>query len=153
MARGMPSMVALLGLLALAGYQNRDKLADALGRINKNAGGGEGGGLLESLGGLMGGTSAGGVLSGGIGDLIERFKQAGQSEAAESWVGRGPNKPVSGDQLEKALGSDVIETLVEKTGLSRQELLSRLSEALPQTVDAYTPEGRVPTQDEAARLI
>jgi uncharacterized protein YidB (DUF937 family) len=148
-------MVALLGLLALAGYQNRDKLADALGRINKNAGGSGtgGGGLLDSLGGMMGGASAGGVLSGGIGDLIERFKQAGQSEAAESWVGRGPNKPVSGDQLEKALGSDVVDTLVEKTGLSRQELLSRLSEALPQTVDAYTPEGRVPTQDEAARLI
>jgi uncharacterized protein YidB (DUF937 family) len=148
-------MVALLGLLALAGYQNMDKLADALGRINKNVGGSGtgGGGLLDSLGGMMGGASAGGVLSGGIGDLIERFKQAGQSEAAESWVGRGPNKPVSGDQLEKALGSDVVDTLVEKTGLSRQELLSRLSEALPQTVDAYPPEGRVPTQDEAARLI
>ena len=31
MTRGMPSMVALLGLLAVAGYQNRDKIAEALG--------------------------------------------------------------------------------------------------------------------------
>ncbi len=30
MSRGMPSMTALLGLLALAGYQNRDKLAELL---------------------------------------------------------------------------------------------------------------------------
>ena len=27
MSRGFPSMTALLGLLAIAGYQNRDKLA------------------------------------------------------------------------------------------------------------------------------
>jgi uncharacterized protein YidB (DUF937 family) len=156
MARGMPSMVALLGLLALAGYQNRDKLADALGRINKNAGPGDdrdGGGLLGSLGGLLGGATGGSVLSGGIGDLVERFKQTGQSDAADSWVSRGPNKPVSTGQLEQALGADVIDTLVQKTGLSREDLLSRLSDALPQAVDAYTPEGRVPTQDEAARLI
>ena len=31
MSRGTPSMIALLGLLAVAGYQNRDKLADVLG--------------------------------------------------------------------------------------------------------------------------
>ncbi len=30
MSRGMPSMTALLGMLAIAGYQNRDKLADML---------------------------------------------------------------------------------------------------------------------------
>ena len=30
MSRGMPSMTALLGLLALAGYQNRDKLGELL---------------------------------------------------------------------------------------------------------------------------
>ena len=30
MSRGMPSMVALLGLLAVAGYQNRDKIAEML---------------------------------------------------------------------------------------------------------------------------
>jgi hypothetical protein len=41
MSRGMPSMTALLGLLALAGYQNRDKLAELLkgaGRSNPQPG-------------------------------------------------------------------------------------------------------------------
>src|ERR1700740_779615 len=30
MSRGFPSMTALLGLLAIAGYQNRDKIAEML---------------------------------------------------------------------------------------------------------------------------
>ncbi len=30
MARGLPSMTALLGLLAVAGFQNRDKIAEML---------------------------------------------------------------------------------------------------------------------------
>jgi hypothetical protein len=33
MSRGMPSMTALLGLLAIAGYQNRDKLAEMLSGV------------------------------------------------------------------------------------------------------------------------
>ena len=36
MSRGMPSMTALLGLLALAGYQNRDKLAELLKGAGSN---------------------------------------------------------------------------------------------------------------------
>ena len=35
MSRGMPSMVSLLGLLAVAGYQNRDKIAEMLGGRSK----------------------------------------------------------------------------------------------------------------------
>ncbi len=31
MSRGFPSMTALLGLLAVAGYQHRDKIAEMLG--------------------------------------------------------------------------------------------------------------------------
>ena len=161
MARGMPSMVALLGLLALAGYQNRDKLAEVVRGLgqNKNRPPGEGsrqqegpGGLLGGLGGILGGASTGSVLSGGLGDLVDRFKQAGQGEAAESWVRKGPNQPISTDQLERALGADVVATLSEKTGLSREELLSRLASTLPEAVDNLTPDGRVPTEDEARRI-
>ena len=38
MSRGMPSMTALLGLLALAGYQNRDKLGELLKGAGSNTG-------------------------------------------------------------------------------------------------------------------
>ena len=146
MSRGMPSMTALLGLLAIAGYQNRDKLAELL----KGAGGGgsagsqPSSGLLGNLGGMLGGAGVGGLLSGGIGELLERFNQNGQGETAQSWVNSGPNRDISPPQLKQAIGSDVLEKLEQQTGLSQEELLARLSRELPTAVDKYTPEGRVP---------
>ena len=161
MSRGMPSMMALLGLLAVAGYQNRGKIAEVLGGLKHEPGGGGGGpgqndqqgGVLGKLGGLLSGASAGSVLSGGLGDLVERFKQNGHGPAADSWVKTGPNQQLGPDQLEQAIGPDVLNTLSQQTGLSREELLSRLTRELPAAVDKFTPKGRLPTEDEAARLI
>ena len=36
-------------------------------------------------------------------------------------------------------------------GLSREELLSRLSKNLPEAVDKYTPEGRIPAPADFSR--
>ena len=158
MSRG-PSMTALLGLLAVAGYQNRDKLAEMFsGAFSKSPGapaqGGAGiaaGGQQSSLDGLLGSLGAGGVgglLSGGLNDLVESFKQTGQGEVADSWISKGPNQAVAPQQLEQAIGPDILATLSEQTGLSREELLSRLSRNLPDAVDKYTPEGRLPPGSE-----
>jgi uncharacterized protein YidB (DUF937 family) len=149
MSRGLPSMTALLGLLAIAGYQNRDKLAEMF----RNAGEGQSkpgagdplSGMLGNLGGVLGGAGVGGLLSGGIGELLEKFKQNGEGETAESWVKQGPNKEVSPPQLKQAIGADVLAQLEQQTGLSQEELLARLSRELPTAVDKYTPEGRLPT--------
>ena len=159
MNRGMPSMMALLGLLAVAGYQNRDKIAEMLGGPQQGPGGRSepngpsGEGVLGKLGGLLGGASAGSMLSGGLGELVDRFRQNGHGQAADSWVGRGPNQPIGQTQLEQAIGPDVLDTLSQHTGLSREELVARLTRELPAAVDKLTPEGRLPTEEEAARLI
>ncbi len=146
MSRGFPSMTALLGLLAIAGYQNRDKIAEMLGGKPGTAGAGQSGlgGLLNSLGG----AGAGGLLSGGLGELIERFKQAGQGDKADSWVQTGPNKPVTPSELAQAIGPEGLDVLSKRTGMSREELLSKLSRELPDAVDRYTPQGRLPTEAE-----
>jgi uncharacterized protein YidB (DUF937 family) len=153
MSRGFPSMTALLGLLAIAGYQNRDKIAEMLRGPGQNKPGAEAqggiGGLLAQLG--LGGASAGGILGGGLDELMERFKQSGQSETVESWVTTGPNKPCTADQLERAIGPEVWDTLSKQTGLSRDELVTRLCRELPDAVDKYTPQGRVPTEAEFSR--
>ena len=158
MSRGMPSMTALLGLLAVAGYQNRHKIAEVLGGLKQEPGGeasqnNQQGGVLGKLGGMLSGASAGSVLSGGLRDLVERFRQNGQGQAADSWVKTGPNQPLRSEQLEQAIGPDVLNTLSQQTGLSREELLTRLTRELPEAVDKFTPEGRLPTDEEAARLI
>jgi uncharacterized protein YidB (DUF937 family) len=82
---------------------------------------------------------------------VDRFKQSGHGETAESWIGTGPNKPVTPPQLEQAIGPEVLETLSKQTGLSREELLARLSRELPDAVDKYTPQGRLPTETELSR--
>jgi len=154
-------MTALLGLLAVAGYQNRDKIKEMLGGLTQSpsgqTGGGsqgsQGGGALGNLGGLLSGASVGSVLSGGLRDLIERFKQNGQGTAVDSWVKTGPNQPVGPEQLQQAIGPEVLNTLSQQTGLSREELLARLTRELPAAVDKFTPDGRLPNEDEAARLI
>ena len=151
MSRGYPSMTALLALLAMAGYQNRDKIGEwikaAQSKMNapsSGSGSAADGGPPGKLGGVLAGTSVGGMLSGGLHDLVNSFKQAGHGEVADSWVGRGPNKPVAPPQLEQAIGPEVLKTLSEQTGLSREELLARLSKNLPDAVDKYTPDGRIP---------
>lgn len=155
-------MVALLGLLAVAGYQNRDKLGGMLNGMggqpadptNPGSSSGGLGDLLNGLGGALGGASAGSVLSGGLGDLVDRFRQSGRSQQADSWINAGEdNVPVEASDLEEALGEDTITELTQKTGLSRTELLERLSKTLPDAVNRMTPNGRVPTEAEAARLI
>jgi uncharacterized protein YidB (DUF937 family) len=141
-------MTALLGLLAVAGFQNRDKIAEMLKGASSSRPGTPGqGGQQAGLGGLLGGLGGGGLgglLGGGLGELVESFKQHGQGEVAESWVGTGPNKQIESSQLEQAIGPDVLATLSQQTGLSREELLSRLSTTLPEAVDKYTPDGRLP---------
>jgi uncharacterized protein YidB (DUF937 family) len=83
--------------------------------------------------------------------LVENFKQRGQGEVAESWVGTGPNKQIAPNQLEQAIGPDVLASLSQQTGLSREELLSRLSTTLPEAVDKYTPDGRLPDATDLSR--
>ena len=146
MARGLPSMTALLGMLALAGYQNRDKIADLLKGVGAGSGaqpGSQGGlgGLLGSMGGNM---SSSALLGGGLGALLDAFRLNGQGETADSWISTGPNKPVEPTQIRQAIGLDVLRELAQKTGLSEDEILSRLSQNLPEAVDKYTPDGKLP---------
>jgi uncharacterized protein YidB (DUF937 family) len=117
------------------------------------SGGGLGDLLRGQLGGLLAGGAAGGALSGGLGDLLKQFQQAGQGEVASSWVGSGQNKAIAPKDLSEALGAGQISGLMAQTGLSRDELLSGLSEQLPRVVDHLTPDGRLPTEQEMSRLI
>ena len=141
-------MTALLGLLAIAGYQNRDKLIKMLGDLGKPDGAGQGGvgGLLGQLRQNLGETSPGRVLIDGLDELVDRFKQSGYGETAESWVGTGPNRFMTPAQLEQAIGPEVLDTLSKQTGLSKDDLLGRLSHSLPNAVDSYTPEGQLAAQ-------
>ncbi|MDD9707146.1 YidB family protein [Seohaeicola sp. SP36] len=158
MSKSTPSLLALLGLVAVAGYQNRGCLSDMLDDARQNTGSPapntpERDGFLTEIVGLFQGGSPDGssgesVLSRGLGDLVGRFRDAGRGEMAESWVSTQANRPMNVAELEDALGHETLDDLGRKTGLSREELLLRLNVALPEVVNRFTPQGRLPTGDE-----
>ena len=80
-------------------------------------------GIIEKHGGLQG--------------VVSEFERNGPGATIRSWVGTGPNQPISPDDVRRALGPD-------KSGLSVQDLTQRLSQVLPEAVDKMTPNGAIP---------
>jgi uncharacterized protein YidB (DUF937 family) len=161
-----PLTMAILGLLAwkavkhFGGDQAGASPAPAPSPGNTaggGAGGSPGGGLGDvlkgGLGGLLAGGAAGSVISGGLGDLLKQLQQGGHGDTANSWVSNGPNKQISPGDLASALGADQINSLMSQSGLSRDELLSGLSQHLPDVVNHLTPDGRLPTEGELSGRI
>ena len=159
-----PMTMAILALLAfkavkhLTGSQPGATPAPApapspgnTANVGPSGGGGLGSllaGGLGGLGGLLAGGAAGSVISGGLGDLLKQLQQNGHGETANSWVSPGPNKQIAPGDLANALGADQINSLMSHSGLSRDELLSGLSQHLPEVVNHLTPDGRLPTESE-----
>src|SRR5262245_1607303 len=94
-----------------------------------------------------------GGLLGGLGGLLNKFQQNGLGDQIDSWIGPGQNKPVAPRQVGSALGPDILKSLAQRSGMSEQELMAQLSQILPSVVDKLTPEGRLPTRQEAARFM
>jgi len=158
--KSTPSLLALLGLVAFAGYQNRTRIGEMLNDArqsthpsgNDTGIGADRGGFLAEFGQTLQSRFAGSGLSTALGDLVARFRAAGQGATADSWVSNEANHPVNVAELESALGTETLADLANKTGLSKQELLLRLNTALPEVVDRMTPNGRLPNDDEAQAL-
>jgi len=93
---------------------------------------------------------AGGGLFGGLTDLVSKLQGAGQGPAVNSWIGAGANQPIQPAQLGSALGQQTISALAQKAGISEQDLLAQLAQALPGIVNNLTPNGRLPTATELA---
>ena len=94
-----------------------------------------------------------GSILDGLGGLIKQFQQKGFGDTIDTWVNTGANQDISSGEVSDALGRDVVDELSRRTGLSRDEVVEELARMLPSTVDRLTPEGRLPTQGEMARLL
>jgi uncharacterized protein YidB (DUF937 family) len=159
------AMLALLAMYAMKHMQRADaptpRPAPQPAPRPGSAGAGQGDGglgnlgdlLRGTLGGVLGGAAAGTVLNGGLGGLLKQFQENGQGDVAHSWIGTGPNKTISEGDLASALGGDTLDTLSQQTGMGRDDLVEGLRQYLPRFVDQLTPDGRVPNEDEAQRLL
>ncbi len=156
-----PITMAVLGYLAYKGIKHLSASNAAPKAGTPTSSGGFGGLLNGGLGGLLNGGignliasgSAGAALSNGLGAVLQQFQQNGQGDKVNSWVGTGPNKDISEQELAKSLGDDDINSLSQHTGMSRDDLLSALRRELPNIVDQLTPQGRVPAPHELSQQI
>ena len=146
-----PVTMAVLALLAYKGIKHLTA-NPTLGAAPAPQGGSSLGDLLSGgLGSLLAGGAAGSILSGGLGSLLNQFQQSGLGDVAKSWVGTGPNQQISVSDVAKAINPGELDTILQHTGLTRDQLLSALQQALPKAVDELTPNGRIPTGAELSQ--
>ncbi|HEY7898828.1 MAG TPA: YidB family protein [Gemmatimonadaceae bacterium] len=112
------------------------------------------GGIMGMFDGLLGGvvgaemaTVVNGLIEkhGGVQGIVSQLQSQGLGNTVKSWVGTGANEPITGEQLHSALGSDMINQLAAKVGMTPQELSAKLAQVLPGAIDKLTPAGTVPT--------
>jgi uncharacterized protein YidB (DUF937 family) len=103
--------------------------------------------------GLLGGLVGAGMVSvlnnivekhGGLQGVVSEFERNGFGTTVKSWVGTGPNQSISPDDMQRALGPDLLQQLAAKSGLSVQEVSQKLSQVLPEAVNKMTPDGTIP---------
>ena len=80
---------------------------------------------------------------GGLGGLVEKFKEKGLGDIAASWIGTGENLPITAEQLKGVLGNETLGQMASQLGVSGDQLSGQLSGLLPQIIDKLTPNGQV----------
>jgi uncharacterized protein YidB (DUF937 family) len=141
MANSMLGKV-ILGGLAFLLYKNRDRLADAWN---------PGGGAPDAPQGAGGNDDL--LRGGGLGEILDRFRNAGKGDAVDSWIGKGNNQPLDPSHVEEAIDADTLDALEKQTGLSRHEILRRLAVNLPEAVDELSLEGNLPEAPKEPTLL
>lgn len=86
--------------------------------------------------------------SGGLQGLIQTFKEKGLGDEMSSWISTGKNQSVSGDQIQHALGGNIIQQIAQQLGSSKSEVSGGLANLLPGLIDKLTPTGKVPEGDQ-----
>jgi len=96
--------------------------------------------LLTTVAGLLNNPQIGGISG-----LARLFENQGLGQIVSGWIARGPNPPVSAEQLQQVLGSERIAEIARKLGVDPGQARAQLAAVLPQVVDHLTPDGVMPT--------
>jgi uncharacterized protein YidB (DUF937 family) len=82
---------------------------------------------------------------GGLNGLVQSFHDNGMSGLVNSWTGTGPNQTATAEQIQQVLGSEKVQALAQKLGISPEAASSTLAQVLPTVIDKLTPNGSVPS--------
>ncbi|WP_329188913.1 YidB family protein [Streptomyces sp. NBC_01428] len=135
-----------------------DDLGSLLGGLlggggRSGASGGGAGNILGTLLGALGGGASGNGGSSPLGGLMDMLTKSGLVDQAQSWVGTGENKAVSGQQIAEALPGETLQKVAEQNGVSPEQAADQIAQSLPQAVDKLTPAGQIPSGTSLEDLI
>lgn len=85
------------------------------------------------------------LIGGDLSGLVQKFKDSGLDEQVSSWISKGENIPIAGDQIKKVLGNETVAGIATKLGIAPDEAADKLAEAMPKAVDENTPDGTLET--------
>jgi len=115
----------------------------------------------QALGSVLGGSSnplAAGLLQmiqnqpGGLQGMVQSFHDKGMGALVSSWVSSDANSPVTADQIHQVLGSDQVQALAAKAGISPDVAGHAIAQLLPGLVDKLTPNGSVPDHNNVLEM-
>jgi len=126
-------------------------------------------GLLDEVLAMAGGTGAqqsqhasalGAILSlinspqvGGLAGLQSMFQQGGLGHIMSSWIGTGPNLPVSGNQLQNVLHGGALQQAAQQAGMDSSQFTNTMSTLLPHLVDKVSPNGQLPDASALQQML
>jgi uncharacterized protein YidB (DUF937 family) len=120
----------------LSGNQGQNPLGDLLGGLAANNSPG-GNSLLQIAFALL-------QQNGGLEGVLNKFRQGGMAEEADSWVSTGQNMGISAEQLQQIFGSSAISNIASQLGMSEDQAGTAMSHVFPELIDRLTPQGQVP---------
>jgi len=83
--------------------------------------------------------------AGGIGGFLDRLRSAGLGSTVSSWLGTENGPTLTGQQVERALGSTTVNGIAGKTGIGMGVASTAMGYILPKIVGMLTPGGKVPS--------
>lgn len=101
----------------------------------------------DLLGGVMGMINS----AGGLPAILAQLQASGLGDQVASWIGTGNNNPVSGNQIQDALGAEQVAQIAQQAGIEPAHAATGLAQLLPQIIDKLTPDGQVPQGDLLAQ--
>jgi OOP family OmpA-OmpF porin len=87
---------------------------------------------------------------GGVGDFLAKFRDIGLDAEVNSWLEGGSTAPLSGQQVEQALGSEAISAIAKRAGVSERFAKTVLGYAVPKIIGRLAQSGFLAAATAAA---
>ena len=107
-------------------------------------------GILDSIKGALGSVPVSALpgmidkaYPGGLNGLLGQLQQTGYGRQVDSWLGHGPNEPITAQDLGKVLSNQQLQQMAQHLGIPADQILNKMSQILPAAVDQHSPDGQL----------